>query len=185
MRKKKSIKNVIVSVILCIVTTVLGFITQRIFTHKLGVELLGLNSLFSSIISVLSIAELGIGPAMIFHLYKPLADDNKAEVKSILKLYRKCYNYICIIILTLGVILLPFLPLFVKQIVEVNIYIIFILFVIDSAISYLVTYKRSILLADQNSYIINLVHLLYVIICNGLQILILIFLKNLYLYLRL
>lgn len=183
MRKQKSLKNIIASVFLSIITTVLGFVTQRVFAHNLGVELLGLNSLFTSIISVLSVVELGIGPAMIFHLYKPLAEEKTNEVKSILKLYKKCYNWIAIIILLLGLIMIPFLPLLVKQALEVNIYIIFMMFVIDSSISYLITYKRSILLADQNSYIVSIIHLFYVIICNLLQILILIYLKNLYLYL--
>ena len=88
MRTSNSIKNVIVSVILGLVVIVANFVMQRYFVQTLGVQLLGLNSLFTNIISMLSVAELGFGSAVIFHLYKPLHENDIASVSSLMRFYK-------------------------------------------------------------------------------------------------
>ena len=184
MRTDKSIKNAIVAVITNIVTMLAGMLSQFIFIKTLGKEYLGINSLFSNIIYMLSIVELGLGTAIIYNLYKPISENNEREIKSLLRFYKKAYHIIAIIILMIGMCIIPILNQIVGEInIEENIYIIFILFLLDSVFSYLLTYKRSILYATQNTYIINVIHIFYIICMNLVSILVLLFMGNYYIYL--
>lgn len=187
MRKQNSIRNIIVSILLNGITILIGFISQKIFVNTLGQMYLGINGLFSNIISMLSIADLGLGTAIIYNLYKPIAENNRKKISILINFYKKSYRIIALVILALGIIIMPFLTTIISAndvaMVQSNIYLIFILFLIDTVSSYLLTYKRSMLYADQKNYIINLVHIGYVLIMNILQIIILLFTHNYYLYL--
>ena len=187
MRTENSIKNSVVAVSSNIFIMVLGFVIQTIFVKTLGEEFLGINGLFNNVISMLAIVELGIGPAIVSNLYKPLANGDKEQLKSLLRYYRNCYVVIGFLVLIIGILIMPFLKFFVKTtIVFTNfggIYSIFFLFVIDAAFSYFYSYKRSIIQADQKNRIINLVHLVcYTLMILG-QISILLFTKNYILFL--
>lgn len=184
MRTEQSIKNSIIAIISNVLTIIIGMIAQTVFLKIMGTEYLGLNSLFSNIISMLSILELGFGSAMIYNLYKPIAENDKERIKALMKFYQKCYRLIAIAVLIVGIIILPFITFFIGDVsVPVNLYLVFGMFVLDSVISYMLTYKRSILYADQKTYIINIIHLLYLLIMNLIQILILYTTKNYILYL--
>ena len=179
MRTSYSIKNSISSIASNIIIMLLGFIAQTVFIKLLGSEYLGLNSLFLNIISMLSITELGISSAIIYNLYKPLNDDNKEDIKSLILFYKKCYFVIAFIILVIGLIILPFLNIIVgTHNIEENIKIIFMLFISDSIFTYLFSYKRSLLIADQKNYVINITHIICLIILNIIQISILFIFKN-------
>lgn len=184
MRSSNSIKNIIFSVTLSVVTMIVGFIAQKIFLEILGTEYLGVQGLFTNVLSILGIVELGIGPAMIYKLYKPLAKNNKEKIKSLISFYKNCYIIIAIVITSLGLMLLPFLKYIVGETnIEININYIYILFLVDTACSYLLTYKRSILYADQKNYVLDAVHIIYIILMNVSQIIILVLTKNYILYL--
>lgn len=184
MRIKNSIQNSIIAIFSNTLAILIGFLAQKIFISILGTEYLGLNGLFSNILSILSIAELGIGETIIFHLYKPLANNNIEEVKPLINFYKKAYNVIAIVILTVGICIIPFLKFFIGYTeLNVNFQLIYILFLLQTVSSYLLTYKRSILYADQKNYIISLVHIVYLILLNTMQIIILYISKNYYLYL--
>ena len=183
MRTKNSIRNALVAFISNFISIICGFGVQIFFIRYLGKEYLGLNGLFTNVVSMLSIVELGLGTAMIYHLYKPVSEKNYELIKSLMAFYKKSYNLISLTIFILGMVLLPFLHLFVETSLEINIYFIFMLFVIESSISYLFSYKRSILLAFQENYIINIVRIIYTILLNLLQVLILIFTKRYVLFL--
>lgn len=184
MRKRKSLMNMGVAFLSYILTIIFGMIAQVVFIDNLGTEYLGLNGLFTNVIAMLGIAELGIGNAIIYNLYKPIAKNDIEQVKSLMIFYKNCYRVVAIIVFTIGILLIPFLSFFVGKVtVPVNITFIYLLFLIDIVCSYLLSYKRSILFATQNNYIINLTHIGYTIITNILQIIILIFTKNYYLYL--
>lgn len=183
MRTEKSIKNVSVAFISNFIIILIGFISQSIFAQNLGKEYLGLNGLFSNIVSMLGIVELGIGSALIYHLYKPTAENNIPQIKALMNFYKISYRYIALIILILGLIILPFINYFVDTSLSVNIYLIFILFIIETVVSYLLSYKRSILYAYQENYIVNIVHIIYIVLLNISQFIILIYTKNYYLYL--
>ena len=122
----------------------------------LPIEYLGVNGLFSNILAVLCLTEIGIGPAIVYSLYKPLALGDKETVKSIMKIFKKAYIYIGIIILIIGFSMTPWLNFFIKG--ESNIVglkYIYMLFVFDTAISYFYAYKKNLLIADQRQYVAN------------------------------
>ena len=184
MRTKNSLKNIIGSVSSNILTIIIGLVSQIIFVKILGSEYLGINGLFKSIISMLSIAELGIGSAIVYKLYEPLATNNKKKIKSLIYFYKKSYQKIAFAVLLLGMFILPFIPNIVGQVnIDKNIYIIYLLFIIEAVLSYLFTYKRSMLQADQKNYYINIIHILYLVLLNIGQIVLLLLTKNYYLYL--
>lgn len=183
MRTSNSIKNVIVAFISNGITIVASFIAQMFFAKYLGKEYLGLNGLFTNIVSMLSIVELGIGTSLVYHLYKPLAEKKHEEIKSLMNFYKKSYTLISIIIFALGIILMPFLKLLVETTLPINIYIIFMLFVVEASCSYLLSYKRSILYANQENYIINIIKIVYVVSLNTAQIIFLYLTKNYIIYL--
>ena len=132
---------------------------------------------------MLGIAELGIGPAIIYNLYKPIKEENKEKIKSLLNFYKKSYHAIACIILIIGICILPFLNTIVgENNISENIYLIFIFFLIDAISSYLLSYKISILYATQKNYIVDMVHIICLVGMNIIQIAVLIISKNYYLY---
>ena len=184
MRIKNSMRNMITSISSNIVTIIIGLLAQAIFIKIMGIEYLGLNGLFTNIISMLGIVELGIGSAIIYNLYKPIAINDVETIKSLMNFYKKSYNIIGIVVLTIGLIIIPFLPLIIEDVtVKINVPLIYILFLLDIVFSYFLSYKRSILYASQKNYLINLIHIGYTILLNIGQLLMLFFTKNYYLYL--
>lgn len=184
MRTIKSIKNAIIAIITNVITMLVGLISQAIFIKILGQEYLGINSLFSNIIYMLSIVELGIGTAIIYNLYKPVSENDIEEINALLYFYKKAYRLIAFIVLSIGICIIPFLNQIVGNVnIGKNIYVIFILFLLDSVLSYLLTYKRSILYATQNAYIVNIIYIFYIVFMNLVASLVLILTKNYYIYL--
>lgn len=184
MRSSNSVKNAIVAFIMNIITILIGFVSQKVFINILGTEYLGINGLFSNILSMLAIAELGIGSAIVYNLYKPVAHDDKERIKSLMLFYKNSYRLIAIIIFVIGIFIIPFLGFFIGEVnIHDNINYIYILFLIDTIASYLLTYKRSILYANQKTYITNIVHIGYLIFMNAFQIIFLIFTSNYIVYL--
>ena len=184
MRIKNSMRNMITSSSSNIVTIIIGLLAQAIFIKIMGIEYLGLNGLFTNIISMLGIVELGIGSAIIYNLYKPIAINDVETIKSLMNFYKKSYNIIGIVVLTIGLIIIPFLPLIIEDVtVKINVPLIYILFLLDIVFSYFLSYKRSILYASQKNYLINLIHIGYTILLNIGQLLMLFYTKNYYLYL--
>lgn len=183
MRTKNSIKNAIITMILSVITMIVGFIAQAVFIKTLGIEYVGLKGLFSTILSMLALAELGFGSAIVFNLYKPLAENNKVLIKSLTYFYKKLYFIIALIVLFIGLIFIPFIPKIVGEtIIKESLHLIFLLYLIDSVCSYFFTYKRSVLYSDQKNYIINIVNIIVMIVLNVIQILILLITKNFFLY---
>lgn len=186
MRTSNSIKNILFSLILGFVVIIINFIAQRFFVESLGIEYLGLNGLLTNVVSLLSIVELGLGAAIVYHLYEPMHRGDIQKVSSIMQFYRLGYRVIALAIVILGVVSMPFLPLIVgESSIAANIPLIYTLFIGNAAVSYLLSYKRSILYADQKNYIINAIHLAALLVLNGLQIWALILTQNYYLYLAL
>ena len=184
MKTKNSMKNSFASMASNLITIIIGLVAQAIFIRILGAEYLGINGLFTNIISMLGIVELGIGSAIIYNLYKPIVNKDKEVIKSLMSFYKKAYNIIAIVVLVIGLLITPFLNFFVSDVtVNINIYFVYILFVIDIFASYLLSYKRSILYADQKNYIVNIIHMSYLVILNILQLLFLYITHDYYLYL--
>ena len=184
MRTEYSIKNSLTQFITNIITILFLFIGQTIFIKILGVEYSGLNGLFTNILTVLNLFELGIGSSITYNLYKYVKEDNKKTIKSIMYFYKKSYNYIAILTLIIGLSITPFTKYIVKDItVDINIYLIYILFLLTTVSTYILSYKRNLIIANQKKYIINIIQIIYIMILNIIQILILFITKNYYLYL--
>ena len=184
MRTENSIKNGIVAMIMYTITILIGFVAQKIFINILGNEYLGINSLFTNVISMLSIAELGFGEAIIYNLYKPVAEDNIEEIKALIKFYKISYRIIALVVAIIGICIIPFIKNIVGDVsIQDNLYLIYLLFLADTVASYLLTYKRSILYANQKTYIINIVHIVYLALMNLFQIIVLYLEKSFILYL--
>ena len=185
MRTYNSIKNMIFSVLSNALTIIIGFVVQKFFLDILGTEYLGVNSLYSNIVSMLAIADLGIGTAIIYNLYEPVAKNNKNKIKSLMRFYRNTYRVIALVIFLIGLVIIPFLPIIVGKttIPYIELVAFFILFLIDTVASYLLSYKRSLLYADQKIYITSIVHLGYLVIMNSLLVISLVLTSNFYLFL--
>lgn len=165
-------------------TIAIGLISKKIFIDILGTEYLGLNGLFSNIIAVLGIAELGFGTAIIYNMYKPMADKDHEKIKSLMQFYKKMYRYVAAAVFVIGLSLMPFLSSIVGEVtIPVNIYVVYMLFILDTTASYILSYKRSILYVDQRNSVISLIHVGYLILNALIQISVLIITKNYYLYL--
>ena len=166
------------------VSIALSFVCRTIFAKLLAAEYLGLGGLFSNIISVLSLSELGIGSVIIVNLYKPIADNDEERISKLMNFYRKAYNIIGAFVIVCGLIITPFLGYIVKSdndIPHLGLY--FILFIIQAASSYFFAYKQSLLTAAQKEYICSLVRQGFNILMNVLQIVFLIITKQYVAYL--
>lgn len=184
MRTSKSFKNMFLAIISNVITIFIGFIMQTVFIKTLGTEYLGVDKLFLNIVSMLSIVDLGIGSAIIYNMYEPMANNDRKKVKSIMDFYKKAYLVITILVGVFGVALIPFLGLIVKGAsISENIIIVYILFLLDMICSYILAYKRSIFYADQKNYVIIISRICYLTVMNVLLLVVLLTVKNYYLYL--
>ena len=185
-RKKNATRNIIFGVILKAYQIVVPFLMRTAMIYFMGVQYLGLNSLFTSILQVLNLAELGAGSAMIYSMYQPIASDDKKKICALMRLYKFYYRAIGCVIAFLGLLLLPFIPHLVKSDLpdNLNIYVLYLLNLGATVLTYwLFAYKNAILDAYQRTDITSKIMLVTSTIQYFLQILILVFLKNYYVYL--
>lgn len=184
-RTRNSIINSSIGSISQIVSTLLNFIVRTVFIHCLSKEYLGINGLFSNILYVLNFAELGIGNAIVYNMYKPVSENNKERIKQLVNLHKKIYFCIGIVVLLLGVLVIPFMDFIIKDPpnIEENLIIIYILYLLEQVFNYFFGYKRQVLLVYQSNYINSLVDLIFSIIKSIVQIFILIITRNYILYL--
>ncbi|MCL2283551.1 MAG: oligosaccharide flippase family protein [Fibromonadales bacterium] len=180
MRTRKSIRNVSVMLLTQFITLALAFVSRTVFIKALGAEYLGLNGLFLNILNALSLAEMGIGAAISYALYKPIAEDNREQIKSLLAFYRKCYFAVGAFVVTVGCLLIPFLPYLIKGevTVPVNLSHVYLCFLANSAIGYFFMHKRTIIDDTQNKYITNSVDFIGKVIISIVQIFILVKFQN-------
>lgn len=182
MRTRASLKNISSGLFFQIINTVLSFIGRSVFVSLLGSYYLGVNSVLLNVINLLSFAELGIGGAITYSLYEPLAKNEYKKISALMNFYKVAYRNISITVFILGSLFFPFLKYFIDDYsAEVNV--IFFIFLLNNILSYFLVYKKSILLANQKAYIINKISGELKIILSLLQILILVLTKSYYLYL--
>lgn len=179
-RTRSSIKNLMFAIVGQAAGVAINFVARVVFLRILTAEYLGLNGLFTNILSMLSLMELGVGSAMTFSLYKPLAINDKERVKSLMSLYRKAYIIIGILILVVGIAITPLLPYFIDEMPDIseNINFIYILFVVNTAISYFYSYKRSLIISDQRRYIATAYRYGFYFLLNIAQIIVLFVTRN-------
>lgn len=154
MRTKYTLINMVVNIGGQFLTMLLTFISRMVFIRCLSAEYLGVNGLFTDVLSILNFAELGIGTAMIFSMYEPAALNDEPKLARLMNLYKWMYRAVAASVLVFGLILLPFLPYLIKggEGIE-NLRLIYMMYVLSSASSYLLNYKNSIYQAYQKGYI--------------------------------
>ena len=183
-RTKNSLLNISTGLIGQLLTLVVSFAVRTVFIYELGATYLGLNGLFGNILSLLSFTELGFGQAIIYALYKPIAQGDEQMVGSLMALFRKVYRWMFCIVALLGFSITPFLGFFVKTEIEIpNFHLIYILYVISSAVSYLFAYKKSLLFASQKTYLSTTISYWFIIGSAIFQVLVLVLWQNFILYL--
>lgn len=149
-RTDNTIKNIQYAILMQIVNILIRFIVRTTFIHSLGIAYLGLGNVFNNILNVLSLAELGIGTSIIYDMYKPIAENNTYLISQLLYFYRKIYAFIGWLIISIGLIIIPFLPYFLTDIYMFeNVYLIYLLHVIYSSSSYFFAHYRSLFTAYQ------------------------------------
>ena len=185
-RTKNAVLILFSSSVRQIITLIVTFIIRTLFIRTLGSEYLGLNGLFTNILSLLALSELGIGTAITFYLYKPIEEGNVERIKTLMGFYKICYRFVGFAILFVGLIITPFLPYVVNFDTElsVNLYVIYILYLINTASSYLLfAYKQSFLLANQQQYKVERISTVFCLIQFVLDFFNIAILRNFYAYL--
>lgn len=167
------------------ISTVVSFAVRTVFILTLGKSYLGINGLFSNIIAVLALSELGIGTAINYNLYKVIAEDNRKKIIDYMRAYKILYRIIALVVFILGICIIPFIDFFIKEKPNIpeNLIFIYLLFLANTCLSYLYTYKCSFVIADQKLSIVNLVHLIVMLSLSAVQIVLLLVFKNFILYL--
>ena len=183
MRTKKSAINMITSLVSQVIIILLGFISRRVLIDSIGVEYLGINGLMNNILTILSLAESGIGVAMVYALYKPLADKDIPKIRALMNFYKNTYRALAGLTALIGLSILPFLDFFMKDNTVENSAIIYLMFLFSSVCSYLWSYKISMNNADQNKYLSTIFNTVTQILVLLIKVVILYVTKNYILFL--
>ncbi len=165
--------------------TVIGFICRIIFVRTLSAEYLGVSGLFTNILSMLSLAELGISSAITFALYKPISQNDEKKIASIMQFYRQAYALIGIIIAAIGLGLIPFLNVIITDTpnIKENLYVLYLLYLLSTVVSYFFSYRQALLHAMQRQYIVVGYNYVVTIVQSILQTVFLLITKEYLLYL--
>lgn len=187
-RTQNSLVNLMTGMGVQFLNIALKFVTRTVFVYTLGKEYLGINGLFTDILTMLSLTELGLDTAITFRMYKPLAERDDKRVRVLLKFYKQAYRLIGGVILVAGLCLIPVLPHLIKDYerldaLGINAVLVFTLYLLNSVCSYLFfAYRSSVLKANQKNYILDVVDFAVKITMNVTQILVLILLKDFLIY---
>ena len=182
-RKKKTAINTTTSFVSQIILIALGFISRRVLIYSVGVQYLGINGLMTNILTVFSLAESGIGLAIGYALYKPLADHDIETVKSLMRFYKVVYRMLAVATVIIGLLFYPFYPLFLKGNTAPDVNIIYWICVFSSTASYLWSYKATLNNSDQNSFLYTIANTVSQILVLIIKIFILYFTENYVIYL--
>ena len=182
-RTQKSVTNTVVSFASQLIVILLGFLSRRVLIYSVGVEYLGINGLMSNILTIFSLAESGIGLAIGYALYKPLAENDIEQVKSLMRFFKYTYRALAIGTAAIGIAFYPLLPFFLKDNTAPDANLVYWLFLLGSVSSYLWVYKTTLNTSDQNKYLYTIASTIAQIVVLVLKVLILYFVQNYILYL--
>ena len=184
-RLYNSKRNIISGLVRQMLVVLMTFVVRSVVIFKLGPDYQGLNGLFSSILMVLNVSELGVSTAVTYLLYKPVSENDKQTICAIIAFLKKCYVIIGTFIFGVGLLILPFIKGFIKGEYprDINIYLIFLIYLINTVISYyLFSYKITFLTATQRIDVVNNIYSLFYLCSCILQILVIVLFQNYYCY---
>ncbi len=184
-RTQKSAKNFAVGMISQIFTILLSFVSRTVFLHFLSSEYLGINGLLSNVLTVLSFAELGIGEALTYAMYKPAKENDRAMIGKLLTVYKRAYTAVAVVVGVLGLVLSFFLNYIISEPPKIpeSMQVIFWMYIVNNMASYLLAYKKSVLIAYQENYIITYATQATTVVQQLLQMFLLCTTRRYYLYL--
>ncbi|OON90195.1 MAG: hypothetical protein ATN32_04485 [Candidatus Epulonipiscium fishelsonii] len=186
MRTNNSLKNMATGLISQGIGLVISFIVRMIFIKTLGTDYLGVNGLFSNILTMLSLAEMGIGSAIVFTLYAPLANRDIPKINQLMNFYKKIYIVIGSFVFFTGLCLVPFLEDLIKDTPNIPyLRTIYLLFLLQTVSSYFFAYRKSLISADQKTYVLTIYYRVLDIILRIAQVIMLILTRNYIIYLSL
>lgn len=185
-RSSLAIRNSSIGLISQIIAVIFQLITRKVFVQYLGVELLGISSTFSSVLNTLSLAELGFQTAIIYNLYKPLATNDEEQINNTVNVLKIIYRCIGVFFIVAGVVCLPLLK-YILSGIEISgvVYAIFLIQVANSAFSYFLAYKRTLLFADRREFITKIVDTVLNVVINLIKIYVVIKTSNYIIYISL
>ncbi len=184
-KTKNAKKGIVSGVVNKVITLLIPFIVRTIFIRVIGIEYAGLNSLFTSILQVLNLAELGFSSAVVYSMYKPIADRDDETICALLNFYRRIYKIVGIVVLVIGILVLPFIEHFINgnPPEDINLYVVYLVFLFNTSISYLLYgYKTSLLNAYQRTDVINNISSITTLGLNVVHIIVLLLVPDYYLY---
>lgn len=184
MRIKNSLKNFGSGLAINLITNLLAFFSRTIFINVLGKSYLGVNGLLTNVLSMLSLAELGVGTAINFSLYKPVAEGDKKKITLLMNFYKRVYRWIGLLVFCVGLILMMFLNVIIKDPGDVkNVKLIFFIYLVNTSYSYLMSYKNTLLSANQKDYVLTSINIIFSVMITATQIIVLLIAKNYIMYL--
>lgn len=168
-----------------VISMVLTTVCRMIFTRVFVADYLGVTGLFNNVIGMLSLAELGIGSAIVYALYEPIAKNDTKKITTLVRFYGKCYRVIGVVVFAIGLLLLPFMDLIIKEkpAISESYYYIYIILLFNTASTYFFSYRSSLLVAAQKNYLLTLFSNIMAVVQNVVQIVVIICLKNYIAYL--
>lgn len=184
-RTKNATRNLAWGLVNKLLAILLPFATRTVLIYSLGVEYIGLNALFVSVLNVLNLAELGVGSALVFSMYRPVVDQDKPKIEALLSFYRKCYHVIGAVVLLLGLALVPILPFLIEGDCpeDVNLYLLYLIYLGNAVLGYfLFAFKQSVFIATQRNDIISNINSVLSVVSAALQVVLLLCFHSYYLY---
>ncbi len=185
-RVKSATRNIAFGYVGQVATALMSFVLRTVFIMHLSEQLLGINSTYTNVLSILNMAELGIGTALNFSLYGPVARGEKEKIKSYMRLYRQAYLVIAAVVAGLGLALSPFLRFLVKNPGDVSLRdltLFYFIFLFNTVSSYFVAYKYSLINAEQKNYVQTNINTVTKVVTVLIQIFVVIFTENFYVFL--
>ena len=179
-RTEYSMLNIFTGVGGYFLNTILGFVCRMVFVQCLSADYLGVNGLFTNILAMLSLAELGVGSAIVYALYKPLAENDEEKIASLMRVYATAYRTIGILISVAGLALMPFIDLIIQEQPNISesIHLLYALNLFNTASSYFFSYRISLLIAAQRNYIVSGISYVITTIQSVLQMVFLLLFRN-------
>ncbi len=176
--------NTTVAVFSRIIAIFAGFVTRVVFTRMLNESYVGINGLFTDILNILSLTELGAGTAITYALYKPIADNNIPKQQALMQMFKWFYRITAGCVAAFGILIIPFMDVIMKNRPDVeNLVFIYVLYLANSVVSYLLVYKRTLIEAHQLNYIVLLYQTAFLLIQYMCQILVLVIARDFILFL--
>ena len=162
-----------------ILNILMSFAMRTVFVNTLGEVYLGVNGLFTNILMVFSLADLGVGTAIIYAMYKPVAEHDTRKIQALMNMYGRAYRTIGLVIIGMGLAMTPFIRYLVKTDQDIpDLQVIFLLFVANTASTYFFAYKGTLITAHQKNYIVTNVVYSTSILCYGVQIVVMLLTHN-------